>query len=236
MDTRMAVNDEALDALTALAGVVLVTRDLPATLVETCRIAVRAVPNAEGASVTTYPEGRPAAVASDPWAQELDELQFEEHEGPCLDAYRTGNAFRVRDFADESRWPSYADHVVDRGARSSVSIPLMAQGNVIGALNVYSRKPDAFDAEAASVAQVVAGHVGLASQVSAAFFRHRDLAEQLEAAMRSRAAIEQAKGILMADRRCDADTAFRILRDMSQRENRKLRDIAQGIVDSVGGT
>lgn len=229
----MAVSDDALEAVLALAGVVLVTRDLPTTLIETCRIAVRAVPNADGASVTTYPEGRPGAVASDDWALELDELQFEQHEGPCLDAYRTGTSFRVRDFTDETRWPSYSQHVAAKGARSAVSIPLMAQGNVVGALNIYSRKPDAFDAEATSVATVVAGHVGLASQVSAAFFRHRDLAEQLEEAMRSRAVIEQAKGVIMGDRRCDADAAFRVLREMSQRGNRKLRDVAQEIVDNV---
>lgn len=229
----MTVDEDALEALTQLAGIVLVATDLPATHVEMCRIAVRAVPRAEGASVTTYPEGRPAAVSSDPWAQGLDELQFEEQEGPCLDAYRTGNAFRVRDFAAESRWPFYSGRALRQGARSMVSVALTAQGNVVGALNLYSREVDAFTTEATSLVHVVAGHVGLATQVSAAFFRHRDLADQLAEAMASRAVIEQAKGVLMGDRRCDADHAFGILRDMSQRENRKLREIAQGIVDSV---
>jgi GAF domain-containing protein len=229
----MPVTEDALQELIALAGVVLVARDLPETLVEICRIAVRAVPGAEGASVTTFPEGRPAAVASDQWAQDLDELQFEEHEGPCLDGYRTGNAFRVRDFATDTRWPSYSERVTARGAVSMMSIPMTAQGNVIGALNVYSRQADAFDAEAASLAEIVAGHAGLASEVSAAFFRHRDVAEQLREAMRSRAVIEQAKGIVMADRRCDADKAFQQLTELSQRSNRKLRDVAQALVDDV---
>ncbi len=229
----MPVNDDALEALTALAGIVLVTRDLPATLVETCRIAVTAVPGAEGASVTTYPEGRPAAVADTEWARQLDELQYEEQEGPCLDAFRTGTVFRVRDLEQETRWPFYVVQALKQGARSMISLPLTAQGIVVGALNLYSHEPEAFDAESTSLALVVAGHIGLASEVSAAFFRHRDLAEQLADALRSRAVIEQAKGVIMADRRCNADTAFGVLRDMSQRENRKLRDIAQRIVDSV---
>jgi GAF domain-containing protein len=222
-----------VEALAALAGVVLVATDLSTTLEETCRIAVRAVPGAEGASVTTFPEGRPVAVASDDWARTLDELQFVEHEGPCLDAYRSGNAFRIRDLREEGRWPFYSVRAVERGALSMTSIPLTAQGNVVGALNLYSRTADAFDAEAASLAQVVAGHVGLASQVSAAFFEHRNLAEQLAEALRSRAVIEQAKGILMADRHCDAETAFDVLRELSQRSNRKLRDVAHALVDSV---
>ena len=229
----MTDTDDAFEALTRLAGIVLVADDLANTYVEMCRIAVQAVPPAIGASVTTHPEGRPAAVASDSWAQELDELQFEEQEGPCLDAYRTGNAFRVRDFATETRWPFYSKQATRKGAASMVSVPLTAQGNVVGALNMYSRSADAFDAESTALAHVVAGHVGLASQVSAAFFRHRDLAEQLADAMTSRAVIEQAKGILMADRRCDAETAFAILREMSQRDHRKLRDVARDIVGNV---
>jgi AmiR/NasT family two-component response regulator len=61
----------------------------------------------------------------------------------------------------------------------------------------------------------------------------RNRAIHLDAAMRSRAVIEQAKGILMSQRRCDADTAFDLLAAASQRSNRKLRDIAQSLVDGV---
>lgn len=226
----MPVPDEALEELAALAGVVLVTTDLSETLGEICRIAVRAVPGAEGASVTTHREGAPSAVGSDEWSQQLDETQFVEHEGPCLDAFRSGTVFRVRDFATDNRWPSYSEQALKGGVASMLSLPLQAQGNVIGALNLYSRRPDAFDAEAASIGQIVAGHVGLASQVSAAFFRHRDLADQLAEAMRSRAVIEQAKGVLMAQQHVDADGAFDLLRTTSQHSNRKLRDVAGEIV------
>lgn len=229
----MTVPEEALRELTALSGVVLMQTDLPATLIEICNIAVRAVPGVEGASITTFPEGRPGAVASDPWAQELDELQFGEHEGPCLDAFRTGNLFRVRDLANEPRWPSYVPRIVEKGARSLMSLPMSAQGKVIGALNLYARTPDAFDSDAVSLAEIAAGHAGLASEVSAAFFRHRDLAEQFAAAMKSRAVIEQAKGIVMASRHCDAEEAFAYLVSASQHSHRKLRDITQDLVASI---
>jgi len=231
----VGVTDEALRELTALAGVVLAQTDLQATLREICRIATRAVPGADGASVTTFPEGRPGALASDQWAQSLDELQYEEHEGPCLDAFRTGTAFRVRDLAADGRWPSYLPRAVAKGARSMVSTPMAAEGNLIGALNLYSRGVDAFDAEAASVAEIVAAHAGLASQVSAAFFGHRTLAEQLTEAMQSRAVIEQAKGVLMAVHNCSADAAFERLVRLSQNSNRKLRAVADEIVATASG-
>jgi transcriptional regulator with GAF, ATPase, and Fis domain len=122
---------------------------------------------------------------------------------------------------------------VEHGARSMISIPLAAEGSVIGALNFYSKEPDRFGAEEASIAEVVAAHAGLAVQVTAAFFRHRDLAEQLREAMQSRATIEQAKGIVMARERCTADRAFELLTKMSQNANRKLRDIAAEVVASA---
>lgn len=229
----MTLPDEYLQELVQLAGVALAQDDLPSTLEEICRIATKIVPGAEGASITTFASGRPSALGSDDWAKGFDELQYEEHEGPCYDAYRTGNIFRIRDLAAETRWPSWVPRAVERGARSTVSLPMTAEGKVVGALNVYSRDVDAFTAEAVSVAEIAAAHAGLASQVAAAMFGHRDLALQLNEAMRSRAVIEQAKGILMAGRRCDADTAFGLLVELSQRSNRKLRDVAQALVDEA---
>jgi GAF domain-containing protein len=227
---KVSLSEEALRALTSLAGVALTQSDLPATLEEICRIATQAVAGADGASVTTFPQGRPGALSSDEWARSLDEMQFAEHEGPCLDAYRTGNAFRLRDMAAEPRWPSYMPRAVERGARSMMSMPMAAEGSTIGALNLYSKEPDAFDAEAASVAEIVAAHAGLAAHVSAAFFGHRALAEQLTEAIASRGVIEQAKGVIMVATRCSADDAFDVMTRVSQRSHRKLRDVAQDIM------
>src|SRR4051795_6663079 len=216
------MTDDAVRAMMALAGVALTQEDIDAAMVEICRIATQALPVIDGASVTTFPQGKPGALADSDWAQTLDELQYAEHEGPCLDAYRTGNAFRVRDLAVEPRWPSYTPRAVERGARSMMSLPMAAEGSTIGALNLYSRKVDAIDADSVSIAEVMAAHAGLASQVSSAFFGHRDLAEQMRDAMGSRAVIEQAKGIIMRDRCCSADEAFRALARLSQDSNVKL--------------
>jgi GAF domain-containing protein len=229
----VAVSDEALQALSALGGVVLAADSLDTALRDICRIATAAVPAADGASLTTYDKGRPAATADGEWAHTLDELQWTEHEGPCLDAVRIGNIFRVRDFTQESRWPSYAERAVERGARSMISVPTLSEGRIIGALNVYAKEPDAFTPESVSVLEIVAAHAGLASQVSSAFFAHKELGEQLAEAMRSRAVIEQAKGVLMAVRRLDADAAFDELVRLSQAANRKLRDVAQTVVQEA---
>lgn len=227
----MPLSEDSLAELAALAGVVLGQEDLPSTLDEVCRVAVRAVPGAQAASITTFSDGRPhAAAASDTWARALDEAQYVEHEGPCLDCARSGLVFRIRDLAEEQRWPSYTSVALAQGARSAVSLPMASESKVLGALNLYSTEPDAFDAQAVSIAEVVAGHAGLAGQVASAFFGHRDLSQQLREALESRAEIEQAKGVLMATRRCSAEQAFEVLVELSQRSNRKLRDVARTLL------
>ena len=232
----MTVPEESVRELAALSGVVLGQPDVTSTLAEICRISVRAVPGTEGASVTTFDSGRPVTVASsDPWAQSLDELQYAEHEGPCLDCWRNGTLFRVRDLAEDVRWPSYAPRAAALGARSSVSLPMAAEGRVVGALNLYAREPDAFSSVAVSVAEVVAALAGLAAQVAAAFFGHRDLGLQLHEAMASRPVVDQACGVLMARHGLSADAALELLKARSSQRNLRLRDVARELVEGADG-
>jgi hypothetical protein len=123
------------------------------------------------------------------------------------------------------------------GARSTISLPLSAEGRNIGALNLYSRSPDAFSSEAVSVAEIIAAHSGLATQVAGAYFSHRDLADQLRTAMSSREVIDQAKGILMGSRRIGPTPPSTCWSTCRSGRNRKLRDVAQALVDdAVNGT
>jgi GAF domain-containing protein len=222
--------------LTQLAGIMLTAADLDEALVEVTRVSVRAVAPADGCSITMRAAGVPTApAADDDWATGLDKLQFAEQEGPCLDCLREGVVIRVRDLEDEPRFPSWAPRAAEEGARSALSVPLMADGRTVGALNLYGREPGAFGAEHLAFAQLLAAHASLAVQAAAAYYSSRDLAEQMRRALDSRAVIDQAKGIVMARQGCSADAAFDVLVAQSQRSNRKLRDVAQDLVDGAGG-
>jgi GAF domain-containing protein len=152
-----------------------------------------------------------------------------------MDAGRGGVLLRIDDMETETRWPDYVAHVrTATPVRSSLSVPLPYQGSAIGALNNYSTKPDAFSSPESlragtDVAEVIAVAVANADAHAQLF----DQARNMRVAMESRAVIEQAKGVLMAQRHVDAEQAFEILREASQRYNRKLRDIAAGIVEST---
>jgi GAF domain-containing protein len=223
------------DLWRALSRLQLADRLLSDVLGEVTRLAADHVPGAESTSITLV-RGDTATTAAHhgDMALAADELQYEEGYGPCLDAGRAGVVLRIDDMRTETRWPSYVARVVDVGVRSSLSMPLPYQGTTIGALNSYSTRPAAFAAEAsAEAAREVAEAVAVAVANADAHAQLGDHARNMELAMQSRAVIEQAKGVLMAQRHIDADAAFEMLREASQRYNRKLRDIATGIVASV---
>lgn len=230
----MAYTDEALRQLSALAGAVLGQRDLPSTLQQVTRIAVEAFPCCDGASLTALRDGQPTVVAADgDWAQELDRIQSAEREGPCLDAARTGNVFRVRDLRTDTRWPFYSPLAVGLGALSMVSLPMASEGKLVGALDLYARRAGQFTAEDVALGELLATQAGVAMQVAASFFAHRDLADQMQQALVSRARIEQAKGVLMGSRGCSEEEAFALLVQLSQTSNRKLREVAEALVASA---
>ena len=226
------------DLWRALAGLQLADRELPDVLGEVTRLARQHVPGAESTSITLVRGDTAYTAAHDgDMALAADELQYERGYGPCLDAGRAGVQLRIDDMRTETRWPDYVARVVDVGARSSLSTPLPYQGSTIGALNIYATRPDAFaSGEAAEAAREVAEAIAVAVANADAHAKLGEQARNLELAMQSRAVIEQAKGVLMAQRGVDADGAFELLRDASQRYNRKLRDIATGIVASVAGS
>ncbi len=112
-------------------------------------------------------------------------------------------------------------------------MPLPYQGATIGALNIYSTQPAAFASTESLAAGLEAAEVIAVAVANAdAHWQLGEQARNMRLAMDSRAVIEQAKGVLMAQRRVNAEQAFEILREASQRYNRKLRDIALGIVES----
>ena len=217
-----------------LNRVVLVGRTLSEILTEIVTIAAKGIPGAESTSITML-RGEDAFTAAHfgDMALAADELQYDRGYGPCMDAGRGNVVLRVDDMAEETRWPDYSRKVLDVGVRSSLSVPLPFQGSSIGALNNYSSQVAAFaTAEALRACLEVSEAVAVAVVNADEHARVVDQAHNMRLAMESRAVIEQAKGVLMAQRGVDAQQAFDILRDASQRYNRQLRELAAGIVES----
>lgn len=225
-------------ALRALSQFLVSERSIGETLLEVSRITADAVPAAEMAGITMLGEhGKPTtAVFTDPEAPEIDIAQYESGAGPCLDAWRERRVVRIDDMAlDGGRYPAFAKTAAIHGVESVLSLPLVALSNGLGALNLYARRPRCFTGDDETLGMELASAAAVVLANTSAYWAANELGEQLSQAIRSRAVIEQAKGILMArSPGLDADRAFDLLRKASQRENMKLRDIAQRIVDRNG--
>lgn len=169
-------------------------------------------------------------------AREVDEIQYTLSQGPCLTAAKEEREVYVPDLFDEDRWgPDYAKAVASHGLRSVLSVPFHLQGDAQAALNLYSDVPRKFDGDVAARARGYTREISQALRLAVRFSLHTDSATNLRATLESRTVIDMAVGIVMAQNRCNQETAVRILTDASSNGNVKLRDIASSLVQSVGG-
>ena len=223
---------EPAEALVELGRIRLGESGLEEVLSQIAALARRTVPGVEEASVTLLRGDTPQSLAyTSELARELDEWQYEQGRGPCLDASVSGDALVLPDLDTEERWPVWAAHARERGVASSLSVGLPIQEAVVGTLNVYATRPRAFDAEGVALAKTFAAYAAVALANAHLYESTATLARQMQTAMESRAVIEQAKGIIMGDRRCTSDEAFALLAKISQDTNRKVRDVAEALVE-----
>jgi GAF domain-containing protein len=222
---------EPSDAFAELGRIKFSDTDIDTILDKIAELAQRAIPGADDVSVTLMRgKGAHTAAFTGDLALACDERQYERGHGPCLDASATAATLLIDDMNQETRWPDFALSAVEAGVHSSLSIGLPVHESVTGALNIYATKPDAFDDDAIVLAQTFAGYAAVALANAHLYDTQATLAQHLQAAMDNRAVIEQAKGIIMGDRRCGPDEAFQILAKLSQDTNRKLRDVAIALV------
>jgi GAF domain-containing protein len=178
-------------------------------------------------------EGRlQVTVASSESARLLDLFQLQNDEGPCLDCYRGGEPVGTAQLdTAASRWPRFASAAVAEGYTAVLALPLRLRGEVIGALNVFGDARGAPVSEAEiPVAQALAD-VATIAILQDRLARDRDvLTEQLQNALNSRVAIEQAKGALANELGVGVDQAFILLRDRARATRRRLLEVAEGVV------
>ncbi|MDP9443100.1 MAG: GAF and ANTAR domain-containing protein [Actinomycetota bacterium] len=173
-----------------------------------------------------FPDNRVETVAtSHAVVAEADALQHRLGEGPCLDASWGDETYVAEDVRHDSRWPRWGPRAADLGLSSLLAVRLFTSTRNLGALNLYSGEPRRYEHEELMTAQVLGAHTSVA--VAAA--RHE---LDLWRAVDSRHLIGQAQGILMERFNLGADQAFAVLRRYSQHHNRKLRVVAQELIET----
>jgi ANTAR domain len=208
--------------------------DSDAALEQLTALAVRAVANADAASISRAvqraPRGFETIAATSELPMRVDGIQYEEGHGPCVDAVVQNTVFCTGDLRSDPRWPEFGRRAaVETGVLSMLSYRLFLEDDdLLASLNVYSTMSDAFDEHAEAVGTLVATLGAL--EVNNA--RRRDKIHNLQKALASNRDIGVAMGVLMARHKITREQAFDLLRVASQHTHRKLSDIAAEVADT----
>lgn len=222
--------------LSELQALLLGTETLQGFLDRLAQLTTQALPEGSSCGVTVRQDGRPVTLtASDDWTMRVDQMQYDLGEGPCVDALSTGKVNYIPDTTTEVRWADFCQAAHDQGVRSCLALPLNSPNGLMGCYNLYSIRCDGFGEESRGQLEVFAGNAAGAVAVAMRLADQAQLSENLHQALTSRAVIDRAIGIMMAQQRCDAGAAFDILRRASQNRNVKLRELAAEIVTAVSG-
>lgn len=158
-------------------------------------------------------------------------LQLESGQGPCMEAFRTGEIVEVVDLStDHGVWPDFRKGALEQGFRSVLAVPLRLRNETIGTLNLF--RPTVGPMIPADIA-IARGLADIATIgiIQERAVRESDIArQQLQHALNSRVIIEQAKGVIAQLHGVSMDEAFRTLREYSRNNQVALRDVADLVV------
>lgn len=237
----MASAEQVLELLDEVKAAMLdLTRALEAdpgsveVLDAVCAEAVRVVPGADMASITAIRgDGAHTAAYTNEWALQVDRTQYEAGAGPCLQAAATGETVRVSIDSASELWPEFAASAKRFRVRSYLAAPLRVDENLTGAINLFGFGDHGFQEIDSKLLELYTTVVTFGLRTTRRYHETRALADHLETAMRSRAVIEQAKGILMAIHKISDEEAMDQLIARSQKVNVKLRQVAADFVRTM---
>ena len=204
-------------------------------------LAAAAVSEAAGddieCAVTLKLRRRPSTAAgSSNRALELDRLEQELGDGPCIRALREMAPVLIDDVSKDPRWQAYCRELSERNVHSTLGVPLEIAGDASAALNFFATKPGVFTADVYDKALGFAAAAHNTLHLSVRINNAENRAEDLEAALESRTAINLACGVIMAQNRCSQEEAMAILTKVSSNRNRKLRDVAKDLIEQLSGS
>jgi GAF domain-containing protein len=185
-------------------------------------------------SITLMRRKKPVTVASsEKGAVRLDETQYRAGDGPCLASIREQIVIHLPDISREHRWPDYTASALAEGVGSSLSVPLILEGEAEAGLNMYSTRSHGFSGEDIERVESYSYHASKALRLAVRISHLAEAKNHLTAALESRTVIDLAAGAIMAQNRCSQESAMKILKIASNTRNVKLRDVAASVVASL---
>lgn len=237
---QLEADDADLRAgLSGVAAIVAGARGVIDLLGEVAEFAATAIPGVDGAGVVLIDSGR-VVPRIQTWSttaefvREIDAFQYEDlNEGPCITCMQSGRPIVSGSLGSDSRWPHFGGRVARMGVHSALSLPLVVGDEVIGAINSYADRRDAFGEHAVQLGSQFAGPAAVSVFNAQLLTRAQERTARLQRALASRAVIDQAIGIIRSRSGGSAQEAFDRLVHLSQSENVKLPAVAERLVEEA---
>lgn len=222
------------ESLSALAQLPTVRVRLEETLTRVARLAVLAIPGADGAGLTLLEKGHAdILVSTADFVTEVDAVQYGIGQGPCISAAAEGRTVRSASLGGDGRWPQFGSKVARLNVHSALSLPLLTPDGVVGAMNIYAHRKRAFTDESAQFGERFAAPAAIAVQNALVLAQARRLAAHLQLGLTNRTVIERAVGIMMSRTGTTPDEALSRLRQLSTSSHTKLQVVAAAVVDQA---
>jgi hypothetical protein len=221
------------ETLGSLAVLLSTSDSVQHDLQRLAELTARLIPDCSGASISMLVEGAPTSVAmTDRFALQLDLVQYEHDDGPCITALG-GEMIRIEFIAADERFPHFAQGAADQRVQSVLSVPAIDHGAVVGSLNIYSHRRDAFDGAAHDTGLVMAAEVAHALVRSDVMGAARTTRDALQERYDESTLVARAQGVLVALQDCSVAQAGVLLRNAADDNGERLIRTAERILDSV---
>ncbi len=231
----MARESAIVEAVVEMADTLVDDYDIVDLLTGLADRCVRLLGVAAAGVMLASPDGELRLVASSSEAMRvLEVFELQAQEGPCLDAFRTGERVEHENLrAGAGRWPQFSTAALAAGFQSAFALPLRLRGMTIGAMNLFHAEQTPMDERDVIVARAFADLATIAVLQHRAATESQRINEQLSGALTSRIAIEQAKGVISERAGLSLDEAFTRLRSHARNNNLRLSDVARAAVDGT---
>jgi GAF domain-containing protein len=224
------------DWLLELQRLLLVSDDVEDFLQRVTALSAAAMPPGTSCVIAVeLPDRSPIVAGSDAGSLAVGKIDCTHREGPCMEVRDTGRPVYVPDLARERRRWASAVEALAHGIRSWLALPIQGPTGVVGTLTLYATRANAYDKVTRRQVRGFADNIAAIITIALKLADQIQLNGDLRSALASRSVIDQALGVIMAENRCDRETAFDILRRASQNRNAKLREVAADLVHSVTG-
>jgi GAF domain-containing protein len=226
--------EELTGVFARMSGLLLSEQTVETALKTITSLAADTIAGSAGSGVSLLDPGgeRTTSAATDPVVEQLDTLQYQLDEGPCVSAWREQAVMRSGPLETEQRWPSWSRRAYELGMRSVLSAPLIDGQRAMGAIKVYSTVADAYGDREEDLLRRFATQAAIFVSNVQTVQAAEHLSDTLKETLRFRDLLATARGVLMARRGVGVEEANRHLITESYRSRRLIREVAERIVAS----